>query len=273
MPLTQFQCPDGEYIDIEDCLEQCRMGSRCLSLPTLRVAGRDREWDGIPHVTNLLNGTMLEMLKIHNDYAIDPKSRAFSMLGSTHHKLLEEYADGDSEIGLVYGDPPWIQGTADYLEVDGDDIVLWDYKTWGSYRVKRALGIHKSGGKVYTGGKPDLEHEELQLNMYRIMIEEAQDIHIDRIQLQVTVRDGGIRAAVESGVDQSIYIIPIRRLNDEYVLDWFVNKAIKLLGAVYTKEADICTKEERWDDNRCKKYCEVAACCPYGSRLISVNGR
>ena len=89
MVAVGFKCPDGVAIKAEACLKQCRMGRRCVSRSTLQVSV-DRKWDGVPHVTQLLNGTMMEYLKIKHDYYIDPQDRAFALLGSTHHKLLEE---------------------------------------------------------------------------------------------------------------------------------------------------------------------------------------
>ena len=105
MPLAWFRCPDGSLVNVEDCLGEpgCRMGQRCLTQPTLQFIARDRKWTGIPSTTQLLNGTMLEFLKITQPYAVDPQNRAFALLGSIHHQRLEVVAKElklPSEIGL-----------------------------------------------------------------------------------------------------------------------------------------------------------------------------
>ena len=79
MPMTHFICPDGEEVSIPDCLSSCRMGQRCLTLPTLRkIAGSERPYNGKPSITMLMNGTMLEFLKIKVPYAVKPESRAYA---------------------------------------------------------------------------------------------------------------------------------------------------------------------------------------------------
>ena len=37
MPATKFICPDGQRIDIADCLRGCPNNQRCMFLPTLRT--------------------------------------------------------------------------------------------------------------------------------------------------------------------------------------------------------------------------------------------
>ena len=41
--LKGFYCPDNEPIEVEDCLQKCRLGERCLTLPTLRLLSKERE--------------------------------------------------------------------------------------------------------------------------------------------------------------------------------------------------------------------------------------
>ena len=55
MPATKFQCPDGAEIAIGNCLATCRLGRRCLTLPTLiKIASGERPWTGTPSTTMLL---------------------------------------------------------------------------------------------------------------------------------------------------------------------------------------------------------------------------
>lgn len=166
---------------------------------------------------------------------------------------------------------------------------LMDMKLWGSYRVAKALGmvevgkkphpteVYKSSGKWGKAGEPkmipvfqsmpqevDLFNEELQLNRYRIMLEE-RGIKIVKMGLQVTVRDGGLAVATSRGITRNIYRIPIKRLDDEEVKRYFASKEAALLFALDTKiVVEPCNDRECWEGARCKGYCDVSMFCPKG---------
>lgn len=286
--LEWFRCPDGTMTPVKDCLSKCRMEERCLTLPTLTLMAQEREWTGTPSTTQLLNGTMYEFLKLTQPYVVDPDSRAFMLAGTKHHQSLEEIAKTlnlPSEIPLNID-----RDIFDLLEPENNNLVLTDYKLWGSYRVAKALGIVEIGkkpdpsGAVYkrsgTWGQAstpkmvsvfqsmpqeaDLFNEELQLNRYRIMLEEL-GIAISKMQLQVTVRDGGLVIASSRGITRNIYKIPIQRLDDFEVRDYFAKKANYLQVALDTKEWTVpCNDRECWEGARCKGYCEVARYCVKG---------
>lgn len=275
MPLTSFICPDKVSIDTNKCLERCRLNSRCLTRTTLRVIAGDNRWDGIPHVTQLLNGTMLEYLKITRDYAINPKDRAFALLGSSHHKLLEnsgqDYRDIRftldargviSELPLNNG---WIQGTLDLLEQDTDGLLMVDYKCWGSNRLVRQ-GINGDFDPLRT--PPDLTEVSMQMNMYRVLLQEIHGWEVNRMQVQCTVRDGGLAVATKRGVKENIYLLPIGKLPDGIVLAYFQAKARQLKDALDNKSIEPCSSTENWGGNRCRSYCEVAQWCPEGMRHL-----
>ena len=109
------------------------MGSQCLTLPTLVKVGTERVWTGEGSTTQLLNGTKYEFLKLTNDYCINPrKDKAFALLGTEHHDMLEHIAEGlglPAELSLT-GDG---HNVFDVLELEGDAYVLTDYKTWGAF--------------------------------------------------------------------------------------------------------------------------------------------
>ena len=95
MPLVGFICPDGAVAPIADDLAHCRScDHKCLTLPTLRYIAKERVWNGRPSTTQLLNGTMLEFLKITRDYTCDPgQDRIFALYGSALHALLAKEAE------------------------------------------------------------------------------------------------------------------------------------------------------------------------------------
>jgi len=251
------------------------MWQRCASKATLlAISSRERTWDGTPHVTDLLAGTMQSYLKFTKPYTVSVEDKAFALLGSTHHKLLETSGEGEEDIiAELDFKQLGIQGTPDNLEREGDAYVLTDYKTWGSFRVARALGIVKIGkGKAATfkrvEDEVDLHDAEVQLNLYRRGIEAQYNISISRMQVQITVRDGNLYAATSRGVLNNTYLIPIDRLTDEY-LDNFVGiNGTLLRNAIETDTMPPpCSEEERWGDTKCKRYCEVKEHCPHGKYI------
>ena len=288
MPLTRFVCPDGVEVPLVECLATCRMSRRCLSLATLREVANVRPWTGKPSVTQLLNGTRMEVLKIQEEYAIRPQDRAFALLGTAHHSRLEEMSfDTDAEftVNLV-----GVSGHPDLLEANEDGtFTLWDYKTWGSYRVARFLGLQAEkiddpSGGVYqrsgTWGKAgtprqvtlwtanplmaDAEEPTLQLNAYRIGVEQGAQVNVSEMRLQVTVRDGGLAVAKGRGVEQLIYTLDVERLRDDEVKAFFADKAEALNEGLYEEFPPMCSPSERWDDERCRAYCDVWFACDHG---------
>ncbi len=288
MSMEWFKCPDNQTTAVKDCLARCRMDERCLTLPTLKLISTEREWNGVASTTQLLNGTMMEFLKLTQPYVVDPDSRAFMLAGTKHHEALEVVAKElglPSEVALSID-----RDIFDLLEEEDGELVLTDYKNWGSYRVAKALGIVEAGkkpdpgGEVYKrsgawgkAGSPkmvsvfqrmpqevDNWEAEMQINRYRIMLED-KDIAIKRMQIQVTVRDGGLQVATSRGIDRNTYMIPITRLDDDEVRNYFEVKSDSLTIALKDNKWDIpCNERECWDGARCRGYCDVARNCPKG---------
>lgn len=288
-PATHFRCPDNQKIEIPNCLVGCRMEYRCMTKPTLLAISQDRIWTGVPSTTQLINGTMLEFLKITKPYSIDPQDRIWLLHGTLVHNQLERAAKElnlPSEIALTGEE----RDIFDLLEPDTNGWTLTDYKTWGSYRVARAMGIvevgkipdpsgvvYKTSGRWGRAGSPKMVSKfeihpeqgdnweaELQLNHYRVMLA-LRYVNVAKLQVQVLVRDGGLQIATSRGVDRNIYTIPIRIIPDPEVLKYFGDKSTQLLQALaqgYWTEP--CNNKECWEGNRCKGYCEVAEYCPKG---------
>lgn len=295
MPLKYALCPDGDHVEVEACLQRCwRTEGRCLTLPTLHAVLHDRLWTGRPSTTMLLNGTRLSYLKLTSDYTIDPMDRAYALLGTRHHGRLEAVARklnvlSEEKLGAE------VSGIFDLLEPDetteGEAYILTDYKTWGSFKVALALGlveskvpdpsgeVYKKSGKWGKAGdtkivsvwtpnpeRADLFNEEMQLNNYRILVEEC-GFRVSRMQLQVTVRDGDTFIATNRGVDRKIYSIPLQRLDDEVVKGYFNIKRYTLLEALETRTLPPpCSDYERWEGRRCRGNCDVAEFCSEGGK-------
>jgi hypothetical protein len=289
--LEGFICPDGQRIKTVSCLAQCRMDRRCLTLPTLHSVAWQREWKGKPSTTQCLSGTRCEMLKITKPYYIDPKDRSFALLGSRHHWKLEAVAKKLAVLPEETLEDEDTKGTFDLLEPDGVDTYgLSDYKTAGSFKVARAMGlvsrkvkhpteVYKSSGKWGKAGDPKMIDEwyideskidmwdwEMQLNNYRMKVE-ACGFPIAWMQIQATVRDGNTRSARDNGIFENIYLIPVKRMDDEVVEEYFNRKARALIKAIDTGFAPICEESERWGNTKCLRYCEVAEFCDHGMSL------
>lgn len=296
MPATHFICPDKETIPIDACLSVggCRMGARCATLPYLRLAGFDREWRGItPSMAG--TGPRAVYLKAVTPYAIDPNDRAFAALGTgTHDKLsIHKYTHNVlSEQELSDDD---MRGIADVLErdevaIDQDLYVLTDYKTWGSYKLAKSLGLikithddpildsdgnpvllksGKNKGKPKTkqrhefkidSSKIDMRETILQLNRYRMFFNQYF-FNISCIKVQAIPRDGSTYIAKSRGIDKNIYMIQVPIIPDADVTAYYTQLDAEVAHAFKSQYARICTDWESWDQRRCDGYCEVADAC------------
>ena len=296
MPVTQFICPDNVEIPLGDCINKCRLGQRCLTLPTLlKIAQSDRALTNIPSTTQMLNGPLQEYLKYNNSYSIDPCSRAYALLGTEHHDELFKLAPNPTlaENRQYAGG---MSGQPDLLEDDPDNpgsYIVTDYKTYGSFRVAKILGlvkrekrsateVYKVNSKYGKKGEPkrevyfesdpeavDMVSEQLQLNHYRLLCQE-QGYNISRLQLQITVRDGGLQTAKARGVHRLITLVEIPILPDWEVAAFFEQRRDELLQAKATGTMPrLCNAWESWEKRKCQSYCDVAKFCPQGREELA----
>ena len=299
MPQRYFDCPDGERRLIESCLAGCpRAEGRCLSLPTLISVSHQREWTGKPSATQLINGTRLAYLQITQDYAINPFGRAFALLGTRHHMKLDKVAQKLNALSEEKLQDEETTGILDLLVPDEtithEAYELWDYKTAGSFKVAKALGLvskkipapngecYKTSGKWGKTGDPklvtiweadpakvDIWEWEYQSNNYRLKIEGC-GFPVSRMFNQITVRDGGTIVASNRGIAENIYKIPIRRLDDNLVRGYFKVKRLALLNALACEELpQPCSKAESWGGRRCQGFCDVQEFCDIGIKLAT----
>jgi hypothetical protein len=297
MPVKYF-LDNGQKFLVSECLEKGLLSNK-YPLAYLIECSSDRKWHGTPSVTQCLNGTRMEYLKILCDYAIDPAGQAFRIVGTRAHKKLEKLAPKQSfsEMKINEND---ITGTADLLEQQPNgEWWLTDYKTSGSYAVAKALGlVKKKRPAVDENGDPvlyvksgawgkagdqktedywevdpeavDMKDWVMQLNMYRIISEKYFDIKIGKLKIFIVVRDGGTIQAKNNGVSENIYYIDVPFLDDEEVETFFKYKRVNLVTHLGLYDAtenlkesapEMCSEEECWNGARCKKYCDVAEFC------------
>jgi len=297
MTLENFICTDKQEVPVNECLKSCRLGQRCQTIPYLHLAAEERIWTGVGSTTQLLNGTMYSYLKITKPYSIDPDSMAFAILGTKSHQSLELKA---KELGL----PSELSATddgrnaIDLLQYEDGKLSLIDTKTWGSFKVAKALGIvevgkkpdpsgarYQKSGKWGAAGSPkmipaymtvsssaDNWEAEMQLNRYRIMIEDT-GIPIHDMKIHAIVRDGGLMTAKQRGVLRNTYLIPVERIDDNTIREYFDLKQDELQTAI--KENcwyQPCSERETWSGVKCKNYCPVKSYCPLGALYPQTDG-
>lgn len=286
MPSYWFVCPDDKKIEITKCLQKCRLKNRCATKAYLEMIGYDRQWKGISP-SSAGTGIRQLYLKATTKYAIRPNDRAFSALGTAVHAKLSIQKYNRNILSEEPLSDDQMKGIADCLEMDENKIdhyILTDYKTSGSYKVAQWLGITKESkpildennnpvllksGKnkgqpktkaVFVKKEPDLKDVSLQLNRYRIFFEKA-GFPISHIQIQTIVRDGGTYISQSRGIDDNIYIIPIPKLSNDYVIDYYDQKINEMISAYEWGYCKKCTKEESWSGRKCEKFCEVSEVC------------
>ena len=287
MPAKYFQCPSGEAVEINRCLVNCPAGTRCLLHPTLSaIAASTRRKLSLPSVTELIVGTREAYLKKTTDYAIDPQARLFALNGSGIHAIHADQAEAFLAEERFYGED--FCGQIDlYGDLLGDGIpTLADLKTVGSYKALKALGLesvevdtgetYKTGerkGQPRTrkewvlGGKRDVFEWALQLNAYRYLLE-REDFPVKRMVVQLLVRDAGLEVASRRSIDRTAYVIEINKISNIWIDRYFKLKAKRLFEALWTgRMPGTCRTNERWQDRKCKDYCEVRLSCDYAKPL------
>jgi len=294
MPAIGFICPDGQRIKFEECFKECQLKAdlpcgRCKALPYLRKCAQQREWTGEPSTTQLLRGIRESWLKITRDYYINPDDNAFMILGTHSHGVLEKFGKGDhlteerlrSEI---------CSGAFDFY--DGETQTLYDYKTWGSYKVQQALGIRsievhetdesgqpilkKSGKnkgepktkKVWINGDITsrvmaLLEPSIQLSDYRDKLLEIlpEGYAVKNMAVQVISRDSGLMVSAMRGIEEKAPLVPVNGISKNWVRKYLARKKDMLLEALDKNHAPMCRKRETWSGRKCAGYCEVSEIC------------
>ena len=275
--IKYFECPSGDIIPVKECLEG-KCSYPCLTLPTRRFASKSRKWDGKTFsVTQLLQPTLHEYLKIMYPEVVSPMSTLQAGLGTAGHALMEGNI-GRGEVGefRMIDKTGRITGQPDL--VDLNHHILYDMKFVSSYSLAMMLGMKSEGywheftrGKrkgqkdwrfhYVKGGEPDYHGYDWQTNMYRLLLKES-GIQIDRIILQVTAKESD-SALQKLGLDRRSYMIEIPIYDDDVVYKKFYDSYDRLKTALDTKTMPPKCEETWNNDIRCKRYCSVKKSCPY----------
>ena len=292
MPATKFICPNGQLIQISECLKKCPNKQRCMFLPTLRAVANslDRKI-AEPTVTELIAGSRETYLKKTSEYAVDPSSVLYALQGQAIHSINESHTQGEilSEERLK---DEITSGQFDLFGkiIDSDEGVLGDLKVTSSFKLMKALGIYKvdvNTGEVYKSGSKkgfpktrkefrydgvkDVLDWAIQLNYYRMLLEK-QGFNVSKMFIQAICRDSNLRIAQERGIDKTVYIIPINKISDCWLKQYFNHKAKILREALKTKTLPpVCSHRERWNNRKCLDYCAARENCPHAQSLKGVE--
>jgi len=284
MPATKLLCPDQEEVLIEECFQKCRMGQRCMSLPTLRSAANERVVGDNPRVSASQGGTGVRQmfLKATNDYTIDPQGKADPIYGTGFHAAREQYTD-DEMLSEAHFENEFTHCTIDLY--DKRDKTLTDYKTYGAYKIKRCLGLvekkvpdpsgalYQKDTKYNKKGDPklvsvwerdpeyvDMWEVDLQVNLQRVLVEAAGH-PVDHMFIEAYVKETRWFAK-KSGIDRKIYLFPVKKLFDKDVLAHYRLKTEQFRNALKTGIVpQFCTSQEHWDGRRCEFYCDISHIC------------
>lgn len=289
--LKWFVSPTGEKHTIRECVEEGLL-DEYYPRSYLLMCAQERRWTGTPSTTQLIDGTRMAYLKLLCNYSVDPDKESFKVLGTKAHSRLEKCITLASyaEYELCHDN---ISGIVDLVEPHGKDLWLIDYKTWGSYRVNRALGwvkkerpmvdqdgapvLYKRSGKGYTAGQQrtesyyevdkdqaDTRDLTLQLNWYRYMFESTQGNKvISRLKAFATVRDGNTHIAFSRGIKDNTYYLDVDFMDDNDLVKYFHGKRDALLSVLELQN-------EKWNEFARSKHVLNAArvkqsiieCCP-----------
>lgn len=281
MPAIGFKCFNRNVL-FDTCLKECPFADkfpagRCLSKRTLRFIAEQREWNGTPSTTQLLKGTREAAFEILYPYYIDPQNAIFRIIGTKGHGLLEQYVDAN-ELGEERIKDEISSGAFDFYDPETQD--LYDTKTSGSYKIRKALGLYQVDaptGEVYKsgekkgqpktrkewreGGYRDCPDWKIQLNDYRLKLESC-GFPVRRMFIEAFPRDGGVKAAAMNGVGQNALLLPINHIPDRHIKAYMQTKRDRLLQALEpANTAPRCKPRECWNGRKCQGYCNVSEYC------------
>jgi len=293
MPAVGFYYPDGSKLSFEDIkdgnVDIFKMG---MSLPTLIEMSKERDPNRKPSTTELLVGACESYLKRTKNYHVNPQDRAFSLAGTMHHAKLEQHSDERHLLEQKLEEFN-ITGIADLY--DRKTKMLLDYKNTGSYKCAQLLGMtyrlvpdptgakYKISGKWGKKGSPKMIKEWYrdegladfgdwgwQLNWYRYLLNKS-GYDVDKMCIQVTLRDGGVAVARDRGLTNNIYLIEVPKYDDEVLENKFLKARDELTRALETGNLPHkCSDEQTWNGRKCQSYCDVRYLCPYNNG--SING-
>ena len=256
MPIRYIKHKRKKYT-VDEVLKEGKL-ERFFPLSYIVQAIDERNWEGTPSVTQCLNGTREEFLKLTTDYDVKLEDRVWAIFGTAGHAILEQGAEKLNLSSEVRLHGRGVSGQRDLVEpYDGYHRIV-DYKFIASYKAKTLDDpvTSESAWFDYT----------MQLNMYRILAQETPDhpeLHPDEpCWLYGIIRDGGTLGARLNQINYKTFFKPVANFPNKDVIDYFEAKRDALTKAMETNIIPSkCTAHETWDGKKCSKYCSVKKEC------------
>lgn len=254
MPIAGFICPDNQQVYTHECFKQCRIADsfetkRCKALPFLKKISKSRPWTGYPSTTQLINGTREEFLKIKIDYFINPDKKVTAVIGTNAHYMMYKVAESPFKEEKLLSEI--LSGTYDMY--DPDTQTLYDYKTWGVWKVKKILE------GTLDEMVDSLFEISIQMNQYRILLKEKYpELPVNNLSVQILSRESGLKYGKKAW---NCPLLTIPYVEDKYITEYTNIKAERLHMALKTGWAPQCREKEHWGFKKCQEYCDVRENC------------
>ena len=102
----------------------------------------------------------------------------------------------------------------------------------------------------------------VQLSNYRDKLRAVlpEGVEIHQMAIQIIGRDSGMITS-QMGITEKAPLIQINGVSKHWVDKYLRRKKELLLEALQKDKSPLCRKKERWDGNKCEKYCEVKEQC------------
>jgi len=271
--LKGFTCPkSGRNEPFEFCWSKCM--NHCKPLPVLlALAHQDRgSEENVYHVTEILNPPQQVYLKRNNPYYMQPDSLIDMNIGSAWHSKLEETKKYIKELGLeddylmeqnfiepiavkVFKDPKedmvvMLSGTS--------DLYVRSTKTLFDYKIMKYFYSFK----YLSEQKWDDSPIPWQLNIYRVY----QYPEVEDIKIFCYLKDYKLNMKEKYDLDPT-ETLHVPMIPDDKVKKRVVELLTEHVTAQMTGKPRPCTEEERWWNDRekkylrCEHYCSVRDIC------------
>jgi len=287
MAIIKFQCPDGQQIPCQDCIDKCRMHVRCVppAIPPYIFKYQRKPKPERLSVTEALNPIFYNWMRLTQDAIVEPQDHIYAMIGTLSHVQHEKGGAFMKGTDVErYMEDDLNTGTTDMIHYDNlkNEYSIRDIKTKRCKAFPYYLD-HERKKNSFTGDYfnivPSIQsgkHEKLtpecdfslQLNRYRIMAEKLKNIKIKSLWIDMVFIDWSkTTSPMEFGLKQQCYSIPIAIQDDDYIIDYFNWKHEEVQYILKHGPEKPCYDEEMFTEfgkegARCKNYCQYKHVCP-----------
>jgi hypothetical protein len=278
---SKFQCPDKKIIRCEDCLDKCRLGTRCVPYTALKhmFEHQRNPNTNLISVTESLNPICYNWMRLTQNGIVEPINNMYSMLGTLSH-LKHEGSDCKLKSETYLMDDI-NTGTCDVILEEDGKLMMRDIKNKrianapyileyteiknpvkGKKPIKK-YNIIQKGGKL----KGDDDYV-LQLNRYKIMYEEQFNVTIDELWLDYVFIDWSKSSTPKRyGITRQCYSVPVPILPKKTVMDIYQYKYDAIQEALKNNGPDKpCYEEDDFKEfgkegSHCNEYCMYKENC------------